>query len=252
MNVDFDAQSSAKVFCQLCQSTFEKFESFGLVPRENARCQNCGSLERRRLLWEYLNQKIDLMRPKRKLKLLHFAPEKGFYNLFMNNKKIDYFPCDIDPLRYHGQGMEKLTQVDICNIPFKRGTFDIVLCNHVLEHIPDDRKAMRELCRVMKNNAWAILQVPIKSGKKSTYEDFSIQSPEERTKAFGRHDHVRVYGRDYKERLEEAGFLVNIDTFVKKFSSEEIFKYGLRTAEDIFLCTKKAKSNFMMKYLQFF
>ena len=114
--------------------------------------------------------------------------------------------------------------MDITDIPFEKDTFDFILCNHVLEHVPDDKLAMSELYRVMKKGGNGIFQVPIDYGRATTYEDWTITTPEERKKAFGQHDHVRWYGQDYKLRLHEAGFSVHEDDFVKKFSSEDIYK----------------------------
>jgi SAM-dependent methyltransferase len=227
-----------KVSCPICNSQFKEFAPFGLVSRKNAVCLNCGSLERHRLLWKYLNEKTDLFKTDKKIRLLHFAPEKVFYDIFSMNDNIEYIPCDLDPESYTYGGADKVSKVDITDIPFEGGYFDVVLCNHVLEHIPDDALAMSELFRVMKKGAWAILQVPIDYNREITYEDFSITTPEGREKAFGRHDHVRWFGRDYKDRLKRAGFVVNEDDFVKSFSPENLFRFGLMDSELIYYCKK--------------
>lgn len=197
------------------------------------------SLERHRLLWKYLNKKTNFFNTGKTIRLLHFAPEKQFYDIFSRNKNIEYIPCDLFPEYYNFQGEVKIAKVDITNIPFANGYFDVVLCNHVLEHIPDDRLAMSELFRVMKKGAWAILQVPIDYNRETTYEDFSITTPEGRELAFGQNDHVRWYGRDYKERLTETGFKVTEDDYVKTFSPEDLFHYGLLASELIYYCEKK-------------
>ena len=226
------------VFCPICNSTFREFTPFGFPPRKNACCPRCASLERHRLLWMYFNEKTTLFRENQKVKLLHFAPEETFFNVFSKNRNMEYTPCDIDPSSYRYKGGLKVKKVDISDIPFKDDTFDVVLCNHVLEHIPDDSQAMSELYRVMKKGAWAILQVPIDLNRKVTYEDFSITTPKGREEAFGQTDHVRIYGQDYVTRLKKAGFNVVEDAFVKSFSPENQFRYGLLNSELIYFCSK--------------
>lgn len=223
-----------KVLCPICNSTFKEFGPFGIVPRKNARCYQCSSLERHRLLWKYFNEKTDLFKADKKIRLLHFAPEGVFYDIFSTNQNIDYYPCDLFPENY----AFKVKKADITNIPFEENYFDVIICSHVLEHIPDDALAMSELHRVLKNGGWAILQVPIDYNRETTYEDFSITTPEGRKKAFGQSDHVRWYGLDYKDRLKKAGFIVNEDDFVKSFSSEDLFRYGLRESHLIYYCKK--------------
>nr|WP_262916286.1 class I SAM-dependent methyltransferase [Aestuariivivens marinum] len=143
------------------------------------------------------------------------------------------------PERYNYCGQAKIEKVDITQIPYKDNTFDLIMCNHVLEHIPNDIAAIEELFRVMKPNGFGIFQVPINTKLKTTFEDFSIQSPEERTKAFGQHDHVRVYGLDYKNRLNSAGFKVVLDDYVKTFSKKIIFKLGFSPTEILYKCIKQ-------------
>jgi len=226
------------VICPICNSKFKEFGPFGLVPRKNAMCYKCGSLERHRLLWMFFNEKTDLFKSNQKIRLLHFAPEKMFYDIFSTNKNIEYYPCDLFPENYAYEGNVKIKKADITDIPFEENYFDVIICNHVLEHIPDDALAMSELYRVLKKKGWAILQVPIDYNRETTYEDFSITTKEGREKAFGQNDHVRQYGRDYKDRLKKAGFIVNEDNFVKSFSSEDLFRYGLQPSELIYYCEK--------------
>ena len=226
------------VVCPICESTFREFAPFGLNRRKNARCPRCGSLERHRLIWKYMNERTDLFQKTGTSRLLHFAPEQAFYNVFSNNSKIDYVPCDLSPEAYRYGNGPKITKVDIVSIPFEDNSFDVVLCNHVLEHIPDDAHAMSELYRVMKKGAWAILQVPIDYSLDVTYEDFSITTPKGREEAFGQYDHVRFYGKDYMDRLKKAGFEVVEDAFVKSISPEEQFRYGLLDSEYLYYCQK--------------
>lgn len=223
------------VHCTICNSKYREFGPFGKKKRKNAKCHNCGSLERHRLVWEYIQDRKLINKP---MRLLHFAPEKVFYGIFSEMPEIDYFPCDLYPNIYDYNGKTKVRKADITNIPFPNDHFDFILCNHVLEHIPDDALAMSELYRVMKPNGMGIFQVPIDYSLDTTYEDFSITSPKARLKAFGRRDHVRWYGKDYKDRLKKAGFEVTEDHFVDSFTEEDQFKYGFDTTELIYLCKK--------------
>ncbi len=237
---NFNQTKDHNVECKICNSTFKEFESFGVTSkRKNALCYNCGSLERHRLLYDYLSNKSELFAANKQIKLLHFAPEKIFYDILSNKGNIDYTPCDLFPENYQYNGSVKVEKVNITSIPYGDNTFGFILCNHVLEHIPDDNKAISELYRVMKSEGVGIFQVPIDNKREKTYEDFSITDPKEREKAFGQDDHVRWYGQDYKNRLEKAGFLVNKDDYVMKFTKEELYKYGFDGSEFIYTCSKK-------------
>lgn len=232
--------SGDDVFCPLCKSSYSKFGPFGLNKRENARCHNCGSLERHRLLALYFQQKFKVFENvSRKIRLLHIAPEKVFYELFSKHPMIDYFPCDLHPEEFEFQDKIAVEKIDVTAIPFESESFDFILCNHVLEHVEDDQLAMTELHRVMVKGGNGIFQVPVEYNREKTYEDFSITSPKGRTKAFGQADHVRIYGRDYKVRLKESGFKVLEVDFVSQFSAAEIFKYGLLPSEHIYHCKKE-------------
>ena len=226
-----------EVFCPICNSKFKIFGNFGKPARVNALCYKCNSLERHRLLWLYLNNKTNLPNnfPKR---LLHFAPELSFYSIFSNTDFIDYYPCDFSPERYNYKGNARVHKVDITQIPFEENYFDVIICNHVLEHIIDDRLAMRELYRVLKPNGWAYLQVPIEENRETTFEDPTIISPIDRENIFGQNDHVRIYGQDYKNRLESVGFEVTRDEFINSFSENEIYRYGLMQDEYIYFAKK--------------
>ena len=229
------------VKCPICNSSFRIFGKFGLNKRTNAKCHNCGSLERHRLLYLYISS-IDTInifdKNIKPIKLLHFAPEKIFYERFDVNQSISYTPCDLFPELYNYSGKSKIEKVDITNIPFEDQSFDFILCNHVLEHIPNDHLAMSELYRVLSKGGNGIFQVPIDYSRKETYEDWSITSPKEREKAFGQSDHVRWYGQDYKNRLEKVGFKVNEIDVTSLFSPDEVFTYGLTKSEKIYHCQK--------------
>jgi SAM-dependent methyltransferase len=124
-------------------------------------------------------------------------------------------------------------------IPFADDSFDCILCSHMLEHVPDDLTAMREMFRVLKPGRWAILQVPLGRGRDETFEDPTITSPAERERVFGQRDHVRIYGRDYEARLARVGFRAEFDSYMKDLPSDAILKYGLST-QDLFWVTKPA------------
>lgn len=229
------------VVCVVCKTSHSNFAPFGAPARKNARCPKCGALERHRLIWKYLHERTDFFR-RRNIRVLHFAPEKFFFKKLTSLPNVNYTPCDLFPEVYTYDIHRKIIKVDITEIPFEDETFDVILCNHVLEHVPNDRLAMAELFRVMKKGGWGIFQVPIDYNRENTYEDFTIATPEGRLAAFGQSDHVRWYGRDYKHRLESAGLRVTEDKYVNTFSPDEIVRYGFQTSELIYYCTKNEAS----------
>jgi len=214
--------------CPCCGGRFDRFLTYGVIPRPNVLCPQCGSLERHRLLWLYLKNRTNLF--DKPLKLLHMAPEPWFQEQFKQVPGLDYVSADL----MAEWAMEK---VDITDMPFEDNTFDAILCNHVLEHIPDDRTAMTELLRVLVPGGWAILQVPLDLSR-DTFEDPSITDPQERERLFGQKDHVRMYGKDYADRLRAAGFEVNVDNYASQLKPEEIDKYRISPQENIYFCTK--------------
>ena len=210
--------------------SYRKFLPYGYVKqRDNALSPGTLSLERHRLLWLYLNNETNFF--SRTLKVLHVAPEQCFYNLFKNLKNINYTTFDLNSPLADIKG-------DICNLPFKENSFDFILCNHVLEHINDDKKAMKELYRVLNKNGTAILQVPINQKSNKTFEDSSIVDKKERIEKFGQYDHIRLYGLDYFKKLEAFGFKVDPLKYSKEFTESEIIKYGLIKDEIIPVCKK--------------
>ena len=210
--------------------SFRKFLSYGYNKlRKNALSPSTLSLERHRLLWLYLINETVLF--ERKVKLLHFAPEQAFYTRFKKLNNIQYDSIDIN------SPLAKI-KADICDLPIKDNTYDFILCNHVLEHVLDDNKAMSELYRVLKKGGTGIFQVPIDMNKKKTFQDDSITDKLERNKIFGQYDHVRVYGKDYFNKLKNTGFKVKQIDYSKEFSDEEILKYSIIKGEIIPVCTK--------------
>jgi len=215
-------------YCPCCTAHFPTFKPFGRRPRPEARCPRCGSLERHRLIALYMSQRTDFFdnRPK---KLLHVAPELNMAHFFRKASSIEYLSAD----QSSDRAMEKM---DITDIQYPANSFDVIYCSHVLEHIPNDSQAMRELCRILKPDGWSILQVPILA--KTTLEDPAVTSPEERERLYGQHDHVRKYGRDYKDRLAEAGFSVTVDEFARGLDGRTARRLGLSRSTDVYLCRK--------------
>ena len=211
-------------------SSFRKFLPYGYINvRQNALSPSTFSLERHRLLWIYLKRETNFF--SKNLKVLHFAPEAAFISRFKKLTNISYTTIDLDsPLAD--------IKADICNLPIENNTYDFILCNHVLEHVIDDKKAMQELFRVLKKGGKGIFQVPLNLNKKETFEDFSVTDPKERSKLFGQYDHVRVYGMDFFDRLSEVGFKVDKCEFTSSLTPEEIKKYCLPTREIIPVCVK--------------
>ena len=220
------------VECPICGSSFSKFMPYGYgkANRNNRLCPNCLSLERHRLLWMYLKNKTDFF--KDKISVLHIAPEQSFLKRFKKLENINYTTADlVSPIAD--------VKTDIRDMyVFEDNKFDVIICNHVLEHIDEEQKALSELYRIMKPGAWAILQVPIDYSLETTFEDDTITNKKEREKIFGQYDHVRQYGTDYPERLKKAGFKVTEDDFVSTFSDAEINKYRFDENEIIYLCEK--------------
>jgi len=217
--------------CPVCGKSSRQFCRFGIVPRKDARCIHCGALERHRLLWLFLQKKTDLFDGKPK-KMLHVAPEPCFESMFKERLDGDYLTADL----FNPKAMVKM---DITDIQYAGQSFDVIYCSHVLEHVADDKQAMREFFRVLKDNGWAILLVPITSEK--TFEDSSIVDPKERFKAFGQEDHVRRYGPDYVGRLVDAGFNVEITKVSDLADRNDAARMGLTPASgDIYYCTKES------------
>lgn len=211
---------------------FKSFLPYGYEsPRENVLSPSTLSLERHRLLWLYLKNETDFFISP--YKVLHFAPEQAFYKRFRKLKNLDYTTTDLNsPLAD--------VKADICDLPFEDSSFDIIFCNHVLEHIPDDTKAMQELYRTLKPGGWGIFQIPQDLKRDITFEDDTITDKKERAKIFGQYDHVRIYGRDYFDKLRSVGFEVQEIEYTSMLSVEEVEKYRLAKGEIIPLVRKQA------------
>ena len=212
--------------------SFRKFLPYGYgKQRENALSPSTLSLERHRLLWLFLKEDTDFFTSIKKKKVLHIAPEQCFLDRFKKQKNIDYITSDLEsPIAD--------VKADICNLPFENNSFDIVFCNHVLEHIPDDTKAMQELYRVLKTGGMGIFQIPQDLSRETTFEDDSITDSKERAKIFGQYDHVRVYGRDYFDKLRSIGFQVDEIDYTQKIALELLERYALMKGEILPVCYK--------------
>lgn len=220
-----------KVQCTVCEIKLRKFLPYGrLKPRENALCPRCLSLERHRLISLFLKEKTTFYTHKHKI--LHVAPEVCFINRFEKQHGDDYITADLE-------SPWAKVKMDVHDIPFGENTFDVIFCNHVLEHVTDDVAVMKEFYRVLKPGGWAILQSPIDYNYTTTYEDHSITDPREREKAFGQDDHLRMFGVDYGERLELGGFEVKEIKMTDELSPSDIFKYGLDQREILYFNQKK-------------
>ncbi|MDA3868252.1 MAG: class I SAM-dependent methyltransferase [Salinivirgaceae bacterium] len=210
---------------------YRKLLPYGRInARPNALAPDSMSLERHRAIWLFLQNETTFFTEN--VKFLHVAPEYCFLRLFKNQKNLDYVTADLSSPWAD-------VKMDIRKMPFEENTFDAAMCNHVFEHVWEDVDSMREFYRVLKPGGWAVFQVPIRWNQSKTYEDPSITEPAEREKHFGQRDHVRYYGADYTERLQKAGFHVDVVDLNKKFSADQMKKFALLPNEKIIFCTKK-------------
>jgi SAM-dependent methyltransferase len=210
--------------------SYRRFLPYGYAKvRENVLAPGTLSLERHRLFWLYLKNETTFFSAP--LRVLHFAPEQAFVQKFKKQKNLTYTTTDLNsPIAD--------VKADICDLPFKDNSFDFIICNHVLEHIPDDTKAMQELYRVLAPSGTAIVQVPYDAKREITFEDNTITDQSERTRIFGQYDHLRVYGMDYFKKLSSIGFNVNALDYTRGISSDDIERYRLCKGELLPVCEK--------------
>lgn len=221
--------------CPLCGCRRRKFLPYGYVTqRDNALCPNCLALERHRTLWLWLLRESDIGRGAVALpRLLHVAPEvalmRKFHKIYAK-QPADYVTADLEsPLAD--------LHFDIQHIPLEDESFDAVICNHIMEHVEDDRLAMREILRIMRKGGWGVILSPVDLQREKTFEDDTITDEAERTRIFGQYDHRRIYGRDYAKRLEEAGFEVYECDYANLIPAKEKQLYAL-TDEPLYIVRK--------------
>lgn len=218
-----EEKRNALNYCQICGNKSE-FGDFGNPVRRATQCLLCGSLERHRFL--YIVYQVLFLGEKRKINLLHMAPEKGLYDILIKRKNIAYFAADIDPEFYP---LVRCQKEDFTGMSYGNETFDVILSNQVMEHIEDEKKFLAEMMRVLKDDGIAIINLPYNPKAEKTYEDANIKNSSDRKEAFGQGDHVRLYGRDVSTRLEDAGFIVNqikYDIFPSRFIDYCRFECG--------------------------
>lgn len=212
--------------CPCCGGRLRKFVE---IYKNQFRCPRCGSFERQRLLYLYLKNRTNFFTDN--LKILHVGASPFLQREWKKLRNLDYISADLS-------FPTAMVKMDITDISLPDNQFDCIICYHVLEHIRDDQKAMKELFRVLKPGGWAILQSCQDPNLDKTIEDPNIISPEDRFRLFGWYDHLRRYGKDYKDKLENAGFVVKPDDYVGKLDDDLIKKYRLEKNELVYLCTK--------------
>ena len=217
--------------CAVCDRSSRRFLSYGARPRPDAQCPQCGSLERHRLAVLFLRERTNLFDGLQK-RFLHVAPERCFIQMFSEAAGEGYLSADL-------LKTDVMESMDITDIAWPDDSFDVIYCSHVLEHVVDDRRAMRELCRVLSPGGWAMLNVPITASE--TVEDPSVTDPEERIRRFGQKGHVRRYGPDYVDRLTAAGFEVTRISAGDLVAGSNIERYGLADdpSGDLYYCVVK-------------
>ena len=210
--------------------TYRKLLPYGrLKPRENAIAPDSLSLERHRLMWLFLKNKTNFFTDK--LKFLHIAPEYCFIKIFKGMKNLDYLTADlISPWAD--------IKMDVHKIPFEENSFDVIICNHVLEHVDDYNKVMKEFFRVMKPGGWGIFQVPVDYNNANTIEDKSVTDPRERERLYWQSDHLRLFGRDYGDKLAAAGFKVTESNYINEIDPNLVNRYALDKNEIVYYCQK--------------
>lgn len=215
------------VECPICGGHFRKFLPYGYgKATDNRLCPKCLSLERHRLLWLYLKNRTDFFTAP--LKVLHFAPEQPFLKRFRRLKNLNYTTADLD------SPIADLC-LDVTNINLPDNSYDVVICNHVLEHVDHVQNAFSEIKRILKPKGWAILMVPINPNV-DTFEDPTVTDPKERQRLFGQYDHVRQFGRDYAQILTKAGFHVIEDKFYYNFTEEQRQRMRLARVGEEVIC----------------
>ena len=220
-----------KLYCICCDKSFRKFLPHGNIPRENARCPYCRSLERTRILMYYLQNEMNIFGTKQTI--LHFAPEKAIENRLKLYNKLEYITADINPTLADAV-------IDIQNIPFDDKKCDLVICSHVLGHVPDESKAIDEIYRVLKVGGQALILTVIDPNRSKTFENKALKTPNERLIHYGEPDLLRLHGQDFSLRLQRNGVKVERIDYSTRFTEAEKNKYrlGNKEREIIYLCKR--------------
>lgn len=220
--------------CPVCDSRVRAFLPFGLPPRPNAMCPVCESVERHRLYWLYYERQTDLFDQNRSIRFLHFAPEMGLERRLRQLRHLRYLSLDfVSPY------VE--VRADLGSLPLAGECADVIHCSHVLEHVTNDHAAMGELLRILRPGGWGLIQVPVWTDG-PTLEDPTIVDPAERERVYGQHDHVRLYGPDVMQRLQAAGFDLEILPASRFLSAEECDRHAIDPAEEIFRCHRPERA----------
>ena len=205
--------------CNVCHKSFKQFIT---LPSQDQKCPYCGSIDRNRRVWHVLEK--DHLHQKKKI--LHFSPSRPIYRA-LKKSEAHYTSTD-----FEGEFLAD-KQLDITRISEANQSFDLIICYHVLEHITEDKKALAELYRILKNDGQCLVQTPFKKGE--LYEDFSITTRHERLQHFGQEDHVRIYSAEaLKQRAEAVGFLVAQSDFKEETDNY----YGFKEEETILILSK--------------
>ena len=235
----------SKYLCPFCGYSSNSFYPKGLdnnvirekhivgAGRREVGCYNCDSTERERLVYIYLKYIHKIFDLDKKIRILHVAPEKKISEIFLNYGFDNYVCGDLLEENYKNHYSNHVMKLDLLNINFSDNRFDLIICNHVLEHIIEDHIAIAELYRVMNRGGYGIFQVPISLNSSKTFEDNTIIGNDKREAVFGQSDHVRIYGRDYVDRLSQVGFNVNKINISKQYQ-----QFGLNIEEDLFIVMK--------------
>ena len=228
-----NAQGSGRQ-CPCCDREFKSFKSFGVVKRADAQCWYCGSLERHRLLWLYCDKELKLFNSIKPLKILHIGPSKIFYEQFKQQKNIDYIAGDAAPEDY----AFPVTKMDLTEKSQIKPLCDLIFAIHVLEHIVDEAAAMQTIYELLNPGGTALIMIPMDESRLQTKEMGATLSPELRQKHFGQTDHVRVYGKDFGDRLLRHGFQIEEIRYASQLTQEELRRYAVFEHDIIFVCRK--------------
>jgi len=233
-------------FCVFCRKSYRRFLHHGVRARvfrrhrvsgagyrKNARCPNCRSNQRTRLLYLFFQHRTTLYHDP--VRLLHLSPKKKLGRIFSGCENIEYTCGALAPQRF---AEFDAVAVDVRKIPFPENRFDVLICNHILEHVPEDRIAIQELYRVLRPGGFGVLQVPLAVDLPRTLEDPSVQSERARKREYGQKDHVRLYGQDFFRRLEEAGFRVERDNPFENQWIPDLERHRLDPIEDVVVAHK--------------